>query len=374
MLKVLLITRGIYPLAIGGIEVHVYYLSKVLSKRLYVSILAEGKNDFKGKLTGVNNASLVVVSVPHIPFFSSLVFILKGLLGYMCNIKKVDVIHAHQALTPAVLAFLISRFHRIPFIVTCHGSEIRVQKNRVIRLIQRIVLNLADHVTTISLEIKKILINSYRVDARRISVVPNGYDEQEIAELVKNTEEESPKIVFVGSLRPFKDPLTLLKGFKKIAEKYPNIKLDIIGDGPLRKYLQKFCLENGLRSAVIFEGSKTHEEALRSIANSMIFILTSREEGLPTALIEAMALGKPVIATAVGAIPEVIRNGENGILIPPKRPDCVANALEKLLIDSELRRRFSKAAAESVKDYSWRKISEKYEEIYHELVRSSKRR
>jgi glycosyltransferase involved in cell wall biosynthesis len=85
---------------------------------------------------------------------------------------------------------------------------------------------------------------------------------------------------------------------------------------------------------------------------------------MPTVILEALALGKPVIATAVGGIPEVVREGVNGILVSPKSPETIAKALERLLSNSGLRRKLGRAAAESVKDYTWSKIAEKYERVY----------
>lgn len=375
MVKVLLITRGIYPLLTGGIEMHVYYISSALSKKFSVSILAERTGNCSDKISSFDKIPLVLTSVPSMPFFSSLIFILRGLFNYVRKVGRVEIVHAHQALTPAILAFLIGRFYRIPFIITCHGSEIRVQKSRVIRLIQRFLFSKASHLTTVSTEMKKNLVNCHDVNPTKISVIPNGYDEQAVGRLMENTKREySVGIVFVGSLRPFKDPLTLLKGFGEIVGKYSNIELNIIGDGPLRGQLEAFCLENGLSSKVIFEGTKSHEQTLRAIAKSAIFVLSSVEEGLPTVLIEAMALGKPVIATAVGGVPKVVKDGINGILVPPNSPRRVAKALEKLLNNLRLRRKLGEAAAESVKDYTWSKIAEKYEIMYQKALRSGSQR
>jgi len=343
--KVLLITRELYPFATAGIAFHVFYTSKFLSEKFNVYILHDSSHPLP------------------------LIFIPLGLIRFTTKIKKADLIHAHQALSPAILAYLISKLYHIPFIVTCHGSEIRHPKNKLVWLIQSFILRRATYVTVVSEELKRILIHSYYVDPSRISIIRNGYDEKEINRLKRETEvEKSKKIIFVGSLRPIKDPYTLLLGFIKIKTKYPEVKLYIIGDGPLREQLKKVCMQNDLCSSVIFEGRKTHRETLRSIAESTIFIMTSIGEGLPTVLIEAMALGKPVVATAVGGIPEIVKHEINGLLIPPRCPECVAQALDKLLSNPDLRKKYGKAAEESVKDLSWRKISEQYEKIYKKLL------
>jgi len=343
--NILMITREIYPFVVAGIGIHVFYTSRILSQKFKISILSDSSRPL------------------------SLLFIPLGFFRFIFKIRKVDLIHAHQALAPAVLAFLISKLYRIPFIVTCHGSEIRCRKNKLIWLIQFIVLRKAAHITVVSEELKDILEKNYYMDPLRITIIRNGYDEEEINQLKREIDEEIvKKVVFVGSLRPIKDPITLLQGFMKIPAKYPGIRLHIIGDGPLREELIKFCLENGLSSSVVFEGRKAHRETLRAISDSAIFIMTSIGEGLPTVLVEAMALGKPVIATAVGGIPEIVKHEINGLLIPPRCPECVAQALEKLLSNPDLRKKYGRAAAESVKELTWRKISEQYEEMYTKIL------
>lgn len=370
MVKVLLISRSIYPLLTGGIAVHVYYISMALSNKFKVSILAERTGDISDKISCFHKTTPVLTQVPSAPFFSSLIFVLRGLFNCVRKVGRVEIVHAHQALTPAILAFLISRFYRIPFIITCHGSEIRTRRKcGLVKLIQRFLFSRASYLTTVSTEMEKILMNAYDVDGTKIGIIPNGYDERLVSRVMENTKKEySAGIVFVGSLRPIKDPITLLKAFREIAGKYSNISLHIIGDGPLRGLLEAFCLENSLSSKVTFEGRKSHEGALRAIVESTVFVLTSVEEGLPTVLIEAMALGKPVIATAVGGVPEVVKDGINGILIPPRSPERLAKILERFLNDSELGRKIGKAAAESVKDYKWSKIAKKYERIYETVL------
>ena len=115
MVKVLLITRGIYPLLIGGIEMHVYYVAKALSEKFSVFILAERKGNFRNKIYRFDKPPLILTRVSSVPFFSSLIFILRGLFNCVRKVGRAHIAHAHQALTPAILASLISRFYRIPF-------------------------------------------------------------------------------------------------------------------------------------------------------------------------------------------------------------------------------------------------------------------
>jgi glycosyltransferase involved in cell wall biosynthesis len=369
--RALLVTRGVYPFAAGGIGIHVYYASKKLSETLDISVITQFTNDVEDKLLDFGRTKVVFIPASSISILSSFIFVFMGLFNFLRKVGRVDVVHAHQALSPAILAFLISRFHRVPLIITCHGSEIRTQRKKgPIWLLQRFVLEKASYLTAVSGEMKDILVKDYDVNPSKILVIPNGYDEDAVTTILRNKRKDSfSRIVFVGSLRPFKDPLTLMKGFQEISKKHPDAELLIIGSGPLETQLKKFSLEKRLSSHVIFAGRTSHEEALNAIAESTVFVLTSIEEGLPTVLIEAMALKKPIIATMVGAVPEIVHDGINGILIPPRSPESVAKAVEMLLSDSKLRETLGQAAAESVRDCTWCKIAEKYATIYGQVCK-----
>jgi glycosyltransferase involved in cell wall biosynthesis len=233
-------------------------------------------------------------------------------------------------------------------------------------------LHNAEKIVAVSNEISEILKRKYGIPKCRMLVVGTGYDDrirQELGDIKLRAEtERSMRIINVANMRPVKDHKTLLESFKKLTERMKGVRLSLVGDGPLRRQMEEFCTQQSIHD-VEFLGKLPHRDALKHIANSDVFILTSVEEGMPNVIIEALALGKPVIATAVGGIPEVVKDGVNGILVPPKSPEHVAKALERLLSDSGLRRKLGEAAAESVKDYTWSKIAEKYERIYSIVVR-----
>jgi glycosyltransferase involved in cell wall biosynthesis len=119
---------------------------------------------------------------------------------------------------------------------------------------------------------------------------------------------------------------------------------------------------------VTFHGMLQHRRALEVLSSSDIYLLTSLSEGLPTSLIEAMALGTVVVATSVGGVPEVVRNGANGLLTPPGLPEQMAQSVEILLNNAELAANLRKEAIESVRTYSWRRIAETYQTIYQEII------
>jgi glycosyltransferase involved in cell wall biosynthesis len=290
--------------------------------------------------------------------------------------KQIDIVHVHTAGYPMMIAgFLFSLFNHKPYIVACRGSDIRISSRKFLyRAFQLPFLRNAKTLVAVSNEIAELLTNKYGISQPKILVIRNAYNDrviQEIADIkVQDENLRSKRIVCVASMRPEKDHITLLKGFKAITKSIDGAQLLLIGDGPLRKQLEEFCAKQRLRN-VRFLGKVPFNEVLENVAKSDIFILTSIEEAMPNAVIEALALGKPVIATMVGGIPEIVKDRFNGLLIPPKSPKHVAKALHKLLSDERLYSKLSSNTTKSVHDHSWSETILRYEQMYTDLLNQS---
>jgi glycosyltransferase involved in cell wall biosynthesis len=279
--------------------------------------------------------------------------------------------HSQIALSPVVVGIMAKTLLHKPFIITCHGSEVRLQKNYLIKIVQRIAFSIADYVTVVSHEMQSLLVSNYHVNSNKLDVIPNGYDPVLLENCPKN-DDATCYITYVGRLSYPKDPMTLLLAFEKINKNVPNVNLQYVGEGQLSPLLKEFCSRRKLSRNVQFLGKLPHCKTIESIARSTVFVLSSFEEGLPTSLIEAMALRKPVVATSVGGVPEIVRNGVNGFLVPPKAPQQTADILIKLLRNPRIREELGVAAAESVQDYSWDKIARRYEKLYCKLLQKQK--
>ena len=370
-MKIIIVGSSFYPYAIGGNELHIFFTAQKLSRKHNVTIIAGiSKVVSREPLMELRDkVKFVLFRKLKVPLLSSIVFIFRSFFALMKIAKEADIIHAHQALSPIVAPCLINLLYGKAFIVTCHGSEIRVlHRNLFIKLVQRVMLARAKHIFCISKEIASILIGEYQLSANKISIISDGYDDELVLKLKQRLckEEIAPekRLVCVANLRPKKDHMTLLEGFSKVAQKLTYVHLYLIGDGILRPMLENYCIKRDLKN-VHFLGKQSYEKTLEFVSKADIFILTSVEEAMSNAIIEALALGKPIIATRVGGIPEVIKDGTNGLLIPPRSPEHVAQAIDRLLHDSSLVEKLSKAAAESVEECSWSKIAENYETIYH---------
>jgi glycosyltransferase involved in cell wall biosynthesis len=376
-LRILVLCMYIYPPYVAGAEIHAYYVSNKLAENghsVHVIAVAPRKHvEYHVRI--LFNQSLIRLWRRPL---NSLVYIIKVFLLAYLQRREFDVIQIHIANIAMIPAFMLSKISGKPYVVTCHGSEIRLlRKKTLVKLWQKILLLKASHVVAVSNEIRDLLIQEYGLSSRNITLVPNGYDEEFVERLRARTSNgvcgKVPSLVFVGNLREVKDPLNLIEAFKIVSKRTENVHLHIVGDGDLRPAVERKIESYNLQDRVTLHGMLYHKKALEVLASSEIYVSTSVNEGLPTSLIEAMALGKAVVATSVGGVPEIVIDGVNGLLTPPRLPERTAQCVEKLLNDSALAERLRKAAVETVRNYSWSKIAEKYQNIYREVVNQEDR-
>ena len=152
----------------------------------------------------------------------------------------------------------------------------------------------------------------------------------------KDASEEPPTIVCVGRLSPEKGQTGLLRAFARLRAKHPDAVLRLVGDGPDRDALQELAAELAIDGAVTFAGRLPERETLAEIARADMLVLPSFMEGLPIVLMEAMALGVPVISSRVAGIPELVSDGKTGLLFAPSDWDELAQCIERLLSDETL--------------------------------------
>jgi len=160
---------------------------------------------------------------------------------------------------------------------------------------------------------------------------------------------------------------------REVVKQYTDVKLALGGDGPLRNNLQNFVNRLGLQKNIIFLGAINHVEVANILSKSSIFVFPSLKEGMPRALLEAMACGTAVIGSNVSGIKDIVRHECNGILVPPRDPVALTDAILTLLKDENLRRFLGQNARElMVKKYNWDKVTDKLEEVYYEAVAKAK--
>ena len=198
------------------------------------------------------------------------------------------------------------------------------------------------------------------VPARKIAVIPNGVVLPR--EQARRTRDRN-KVVIVANLRPEKGHDVLLDAGAILRQRFPKVRVDIVGDGPERDRLIERSARLGLNGIVSFLGHRDDVPAL--LAGAGVFVLPSRSEAFPNALLEAMAAGLPIVATRVGGIPELIDDEQTGLLVPPDRPGALADRIGRLLAQPSLGVRLGEAARLAVATrYSFERMVASFETIY----------
>ena len=293
---------------------------------------------------------------------------------------KVDIIQPF--LTPATFFTLIPAvFNRTPVkVVTERGSNRKSLPwgHSFYLRIEDFFTKYADVVIPNSESGKDFLITR-GIKPEHIKVIYNGInlerlhpDPDEVAKVRKELGIGADESVvgISASLFPLKDHATFLRAAQKIAEVIPQTKFIILGDGPLLDNLQALAKELGISSKVLFTGNQT--DVAPYLANMDISCLCSREpEGCSNAILEAMALGKPVVATAAGGNQELVEDGKTGLLVLIENPGQLARAILSLLQDPDLSQEMGKQAREIIKSrFSLEGMVREYEALYEEAYKS----
>jgi sugar transferase (PEP-CTERM/EpsH1 system associated) len=178
-----------------------------------------------------------------------------------------------------------------------------------------------------------------------------------------------PLVGSLGRLHPQKGFSDLLTAFAQVRQRIPSVRLFVAGDGELRDDLEAQARSLGMAEAVTFAGVRADVPEI--LAALDVFVLPSLWEGMPNAVLEAMASGLPVVATAVGGTPEVVMDGVTGLLVPPQDPGALARAIERLLCDPGLRRTMGRAGRRRVEQhFDIRETVRQVEDLYETLLRA----
>jgi len=225
----------------------------------------------------------------------------------------------------------------------------------------------ADHILCNTKTIKDILNKDCKIPSVHISVIPNGVD-TDFFQPQRAVSARKPIILSVGRLVADKDQETLIRAFSLIHSDHPDAELYLVGDGPLKGDLQQ--LADQLLPPGKVRILPTREDLRPLFAQTALFALSSRYEAFPNVVLEAMAMGLPVVATRVGGLPEIVIPGETGWLAPTGDPAALAAAMSLLLGDPETRGAMGLAARQRVeRDFSLAAMVRRHEEVFAHLLK-----
>jgi len=278
---------------------------------------------------------------------------------------KIDIVHVHGDVIEILFSAAISWKHKVPLVATFHAG---VSSRLWYKIVASKVLRLPDAIICVSDDIKNQLkiISPSAVNA---AVIHSGIYYSRFSCREDFSCSGSMDIVSVGRLHP-------MKGFEYLVQAVADesikdsVKLTIVGDGPERLKLEKLAIKNNVD--INFAGYCTKEKIAKILCESQLFVSSSvqlkeQTEGTPTVVMEAMAAGLPVIVTDVGGAKALVRDGENGFVIPQADMGMIVECIKKLLDKSELLDEFSKRNASVADRFDWVVIGGRVNEVYRSL-------
>jgi glycosyltransferase involved in cell wall biosynthesis len=290
----------------------------------------------------------------------------------------IGLVHAHE-FTMNVYACLLSRLTGVPAVTTVHGKGYYGERAHR-RLAYRFVARASFRMVAVSRDIRRYLADDLGVRPDALETIYNGIAAAAVPEGEgRRLRRElglapgQPVIGTVGNLFPVKGHTYLLQAMAGLAPRHPDLVLLLVGRPLLRQQLEAEARALGVAGRVRFLGFRDDVQALLDAMD--VFVLPSLSEGLSLSLLEAMAAGLPVVATAVGGNPELVREGETGYLVPPRDPAALASAIGRLLVDRASAQAFGAAGRRRVlEEFSAERMVERYEALYAEAGTAGCRR
>ena len=317
------------------------------------------------------------VQVPRYPLFEYPPYSLALATQFVevARHQQLDLIHVHYAVPNAVSAVLAREIlepQELKVVTTLHGTDITLVGNDPNYLeTTRWGIDKSDAVTAVSEWLRRATLEKLEV-SNRIDVVPNfivpgRYERARRGPGARRWAEPGEKIlVHISNYRPVKRVLDVVEVFERVQREMP-ARLLLVGDGPDRGKVERHCYECDSCGQITFLGNLVMVEDV--LAGADLFLLPSETESFGLAALEALSCEVPVIATEVGGLPEVVRSGENGYLLPVGDVEAMSEACLELLRDDDLRRRFGAAGRRwAVETYSEEKALALYRATYQRVL------
>ena len=374
-IKIAVVASYFYP-KIGGLENYAYLLAKRLhaSGNYQVSIIT---SHYDGN--GYKKEIIDGMTVHRLPISFTLSNTPINLACYW-SIKKIfaaeqpDIVHLHSPV-PYMADVAARAAGRRPVVLTYHSGSMLKGKwpaDAIIWPYENIFLPIlfkrANAIIAVSQAFAK---RKFPELAGKIHYIPPGVD----LDRFRSTPlpDTTDTITFVGRIEhssSWKGIDWLLKAMVIVLKKYPAARLEFIGGGDAVGYYREMANDLGIGKSVFFQGPQLGQNLVDAYARAKIITLpsTSDSEAFGTSLLEGMASGRPLIATNVGGISQVIEDGKNGLLVPPKNPEALAGAIESILSDRSFAMRLADYGAKKAQDFSWDIQAKKYSDLFLSLL------
>lgn len=321
------------------------------------------------------------VAMKQSAYFLSPFLFLFGFLACWRLVRRIrpDLLHAHWVLPNGFIAALVSHLTGTPLVVSLPGSDVFMAgRNPLFRRMARLAFDRAALLTTNSADLRDEAVR-LGADPRKFELIIYGVDPQAlkpdptgVAELRSRLGlDDAVVILGVGRFVHKKGFDVLIRAMPELAAKFPQARAVLVGDGDLREEWIALARQLGLADRVTFAGIVPRDQINTYYNMADIFAMPSvvrPADGLNVCVADALACGRPVVASDVAGNPLVIRDGEDGFLVPQNDPAALAEALGRLIADPQLRRRMGQRARQmAVEEFSWQAIARRYLEIFQEV-------
>ena len=385
-MRIVMVSPYFYPV-IGGVETHVLELSReLINKGHEVFVLTSNKT-----MNGEYDVFPKYEETEGIKIFRFKVFpFTRGVEFWFSFVEKLleikpDIVHGHKiGFSMNDVCASICEVKKIPSVATTHGvpyiSTVHKEpflRDVYLKTIPGRTVKFFNHIIALSV-IELPWLQRSGVPAERIHIIPGGVSRRVFEEKIDPEEFrekygiESEMILYLGRLAPKKGIDHLIRAAPLLLKEFPNLKIVIAGPDCRRMMwrLKKLAHELRVERNMVFTGPLSEKDKYAAISSSEALILPSSFEAQGLVLLEAQALGVPVIATRQGGIPYFIKDGRNGILIEYGKPDQIADALSKILKDEGLARRLGETGRCLAEKFTWDKIAERILSVYEDTLAS----
>lgn len=356
----------IYAPAYQGLTSHKYFSIPVIRFR-YAPAFFEILTHEEGALFKLRQKPWLTIVALFYLFFGMI-----GIIRLRQNVK-LDIVHVHWPFPNGLFGIIAKKLFHAKLIVTFHGAEFSLLRRVPFgKTILRLILKNSDTIVANSSFTKKMI---QAVDKVEVSIVPFssavsvGREQKEIIDESKKT----LKVLFVGRFIERKGIPYLIEAVRLLRRKNIPITLDIVGKGPLTKEIKKQIKHFNLVGVVRVHENVSETSLPNFYKRCDVFVLPSivdkwnDTEGLGVVLIEAMSFGKPIVASRVGGIPDVVKHNVTGFLVEEKNPEALVGALKTLYLRPMLRKQFGNRGLSYVKKYyDWNSILDKTMELYRQ--------
>ena len=290
--------------------------------------------------------------------------------------RDIQLMHTHEFYM-SMIGASVSCLSGIPLVVTLHGKNYYPDKRRRC-VIYRLVAARAAAMVAVSQDLRHFFCRVTGVNTKSVQVIHNGVDTELTSDKKRNTEllkaagipANASVIGTVGNLYPVKGHIHLIRALPSILRHRPETYAVILGRGEMEEALGAEARSLGIQNRVHLLGYR--EDAHQWLSVMDVFALPSLSEGLPLSLLEAMAVGIPTVVTRVGGMPEVVRDGQTGFIVPPAEPDALASKILFLLKNPDIASKVGAAGRHHIRErFSLGRMVEEYRGLYHEALAST---